>query len=287
MQILKTQGWQDYQLLDSGNSRRLEKFGEYVVSRPDPQAIWKPSDNQEIWMGASAYFEDSGKKGNWSKKDVPEKWPLSYKNVKFYAKLSPFKHTGIFPEQILNWEYMEQKIKLFSKQVNVLNLFGYTGISSLLCASLGAKVTHLDGSKPSISWAKENQELSGLSDKPIRWILDDALAFTEREVRRGSKYDAIIMDPPIYGHGPKGEIWDFNKSFPILLENCRNILSEDPVFFIVNAYAISASSLMLSNMLEDYMNFEKEKIEYGELALEEKERKRLLSTGIFARYSSV
>ncbi len=282
MQIVKTAGWEDYELLDSGNLKRLERFGKYVISKPDPQVIWKPG--KKAWEKVDATFLND----TWDKQsDFPQKWEMSYKNIKFYAKLTPFKHTGVFPEQVINWEFMEKKINIAKKEINVLNLFGYTGIASLVCAVNGAKVTHLDGSKPSIAWAKENQALSNLSDKPIRWILDDAIAFTAREIRRGSKYDAIIMDPPVYGHGPDGEIWDFNKSFPILLENCKQILSQNPVFFIVNAYAISSSSQMLSNMLEDYLGFQKEKIEYGELALEEKERSRLLSTGLFARYSSV
>ncbi len=282
MQILKTSGWEDYELLDSGNSKRLERFGKFIISKPDPQAIWKPKLTG--WNNADASYEEK----DWNKKNnFPGKWEMSYKNIKFFAKLTPFKHTGVFPEQVLNWQYMEEKIKLANKEINVLNLFGYTGIASLVCASNGAKVTHLDGSKPSISWARENQTLSGLSNKPIRWILDDAIEFTAREKRRGNVYDAIIMDPPVYGHGPNGEIWDFNKSLGILLENCKEILSKNPIFFIVNAYAISSSSLMLSNMIEDYLGFDKEKIEYGELALEESNRKRLLSTGIFARYSSL
>jgi 23S rRNA (cytosine1962-C5)-methyltransferase len=283
MQLLATVGWEDYELLDSGNGMRLERFGKYVISRPDPQTIWKPNLNQSEWDKADAKFFDK----DWSPNNLPQKWPLAYKNVKFYAKLTPFKHTGVFPEQILNWNYMEKKIKESEKEINVLNLFGYTGIASLVCAANGAKVTHLDGSKPSITWARENQTLSGLLDKPIRWILDDAVEFTAREARRGNLYDAIIMDPPVYGHGPSGEIWDFNKSFPDLLNNCRKILSPNPAFVIVNAYAISSSSLMLANMLEDYLGLAREKIEYGELALQEKSRNRFLSTGIFGRYSSV
>jgi 23S rRNA (cytosine1962-C5)-methyltransferase len=287
MKLLATKGWEDYELLDSGNSKRLERFGKYVISRPDPQAIWKPKLTEEQWQKADATYLDKG----WNKNSIPGNWQLSYKNIKFLAKLTPFKHTGIFPEQILNWEFMQERISnqksINNNQPHVLNLFGYTGISSLVCAVSGAKVTHLDGSKPSIGWAKENQQASGLLDKPIRWILDDAIEFTAREARRGTIYDAIIMDPPVYGHGPNGEIWDFNKSFPVLLENCRKILAQDPLFVIINAYAISASSLMISNMLEDYLDLKKENIEYGELALEEKSRKRLLSTGIFARYSSV
>lgn len=305
MTLLSTNGWQDYELLDSGNGKRLERFGKYIISRPDPQAIWRNNLSERDWKKADAIYSDDEKK--WEVNNLPQKWPLSYKNIKFYAKLANFKHTGVFPEQILNWDFIEEKIILRQfppkagrqdkKQISVLNLFGYTGISSLICAVNKAKVTHVDGSKPSITWAKENQTLSGLSDKPIRWILDDAVEFTAREIRRGNLYDAIIMDPPVYGHGPKGQIWDFNKSFPILLENCKKILSSNPVFVIINAYAISSSSIMLANMLEDYLGFSFDKIEYGELALEarspslrlgvsgrEKSRRRLLSTEIFARY---
>jgi 23S rRNA (cytosine1962-C5)-methyltransferase len=295
MQLLKTPGWDDYELLDSGNGQRLERFGSYVISKPDPQTIWKPSLNEAEWDKADArYLEKDPARnalhsdaGGWIKNNLPEKWPLTYSNIKFYAKLTPFKHTGVFPEQILNWEYMQDKIQKAGKQVNVLNLFGYTGIASLVCAANGAKVTHLDGSKPAITWARENQTLSGLLDKPIRWILDDAVEFTARESRRGNTYDAIIMDPPVYGHGPNGEIWDFNKSFPELLKNCQKILSQNPIFVIVNAYAISSSSQMLANTMQDYLKFEQNKIEYGELCLQEKNRNRLLSTGIFARYSSI
>lgn len=282
MLLLSTKGWQDYELLDSGNGKRLERFGKYVISKPDPQAIWKPYLSQSEWEKADATYLDEEKQ--WNKNNLPEKWKLAYNDIKFYAKLTNFKHTGIFPEQALNWDFIEEKIKNANRQINVLNLFGYTGIATLVCAANGAKVTHLDGSKPAISWARDNQALSGLLDKPIRWILDDAVEFTAREIRRGNVYDAIIMDPPIYGHGPNGEIWDFNKSFPILLENCKKLLTTNTAFVIINAYAISASSLMLSNMMEDYLNILKEKIEYGELAIEEKTRQRFLSTGIVARY---
>jgi len=282
MQLVVTKGWDDYELLDSGNARRLERFGKYVISKPDPQAIWKPTLDKVIWDKADATYLEK----DWSPNSLPQKWELVYKDIKFYAKLTPFKHTGVFPEQVLNWEYMAERIKNAGKETNVLNLFGYTGIASLVCADAGAKVTHLDGSKPSITWARENQELSGLQDKPIRWILDDAIEFTAREARRGNTYDAIVMDPPVYGHGPNGEIWDFNKSFPELLENCREILSPNPVFVIINAYAISSSSLMLANTMEDYLGLDADKIDYGELALQQTSNSRLLSTGLFGRYSS-
>ena len=285
MNVLTTKGFKDYELIDSGNGQRLERFGKFILIRPDPQVIWKPKKDNSFWGKADAVYESFGNKGKWiNKNKVPEKWQISYKDLSFFCKLTPFKHTGVFPEQSLQWDFMEEKIKRAGREINVLNLFGYTGISSLVCAANGAKVTHLDASRPAIGWAKENQEASGLLQKPIRWILDDALKFTQREVKRNVQYDAIIMDPPIYGHGPEGEKWDFNDSFPQLMEVCRNILSDNPLFVIVNAYAISSSSIMLNNVLKDYLADLGGTFEYGELALQEKDGDRLLSTGIFSRW---
>lgn len=286
MKLLVAKGFGDYELLDSGDGYRLERFGKYIISKPDPQAIWKKGLSNTEWEKADARYSDDENKEDWSKNNLPQKWEMSYEGIKFYAKLTKFKHLGVFPEQIVNWEFIKDCIGKSEKQLNVLNLFGYTGIASLVAANAGAKVTHLDGSKPSIAWARENQALSKLSEKPIRWILDDAIEFTAREGRRNNIYDAIIMDPPVYGHGPNGEVWDFNKSFPILLENCKKILSSEPAFVIVNAYAISSSSVMLARMLEDYLDLPSDKIEYGELAIEETTRKRYLSTGLFARYAA-
>ncbi len=279
MNILTTTGWEDYELLDSGDSMRLERFGKYIISKPDPQAVWKPSRSMNEWNNADAIFKD----GKWkTKQNFPDKWVVNFKNLKFYAKLTPFKHTGIFPEQILNWEFIESKLNNLNYEAKVLNLFAYTGAASIVAAKTKAKVTHVDASKSSISWAKDNQLLSNLSPDSIRWILDDALEFTEREQRRGNTYDAIIMDPPVYGHGPSGEVWNFDKSFPKLLENCNKILSKKPLFIVANAYAISASSIMLKNLFEDY--FEVANVDYGELSLKQK-NERLLSTGIYARIS--
>ena len=286
MNVLPTKGFEDYELLDSGNSKRLERFGRYVISRPDPQAIWKQKKGSSFWEKADAIYEQNGKFGKWNNKNkVPDKWLIKYKKLCFYCRLTPFKHTGVFAEQSINWDFIEEKISSENQKVNVLNLFGYTGISSLVAAASGALVTHLDASKPAITWARENQKASGLSDKPIRWILDDAIKFVQREIKRGVEYDAIIMDPPIYGHGPEGEKWDFNESFPKLVELCRKVLSNNPLFFIVNAYAISSSSIMLDNVLKDHLSDLKGNFEYGELALGEKDGERLLSTGIFARWS--
>lgn len=297
MQILTCTGWKDYELLDSGNEMRLERFGPYTTVRPDPQAIWQPSLPEKDWTDADVRFKKtSADKGQWIfKRHLPEKWLMEWKDVSFWTRLTSFKHTGVFPEQSLQWEWIQDQIKLRLNSVNqmdsekseyhpsILNLFGYTGIASLVAAEAGAKVTHVDASKPSISWARENQIASGLSDKPIRWILDDAVKFVERELRRGNTYDGIIMDPPVYGHGPTGQIWKFNENFPKLLHECVQILSPNPLFVIVNAYAISSSALMLENVMQDFLP--KGKIEIGELALQESKSKRLLSTGIFGRWS--
>jgi 23S rRNA (cytosine1962-C5)-methyltransferase len=285
MKILSTPGWDDYALLDSGDGLRLERFGKYTLVRPDPQIIWKPRLAPTAWKNADALFDAEKKK--WIiKNDVPEKWLMHYKDLSFYAKLSPFKHTGVFPEQMLQWDWIVEKLKTAEKQnPKVLNLFGYTGIASLVAAKANASVTHIDASRPTIGWARENQTASKLTNKPVRWILDDAMKFVQREVKRGVSYEGIIMDPPIYGHGPEGEKWDFNESFPKLLALCRSILSKQPLFILVNAYAISASSLMLENVLKDYVSDLGGTVEVGELALEEQSAKRLLSTGIFARWS--
>lgn len=286
MQILTAADFADYELIDSGNGFRLERFGKYVLKRPDPQVIWKPLKDKSVWEKADASYQTYGNKGEWvNNNKVPSKWLIKYKELSLYCKLSPFKHTGVFPEQSVQWDFAEEKIRNAGRAVNVLNLFGYTGAATLTCALAGAKVTHLDASRPALAWARENQEASGLADKPIRWIPDDAIKFVAREIKRNVKYEGIIMDPPVYGHGPEGEIWDFNNSFPTLLELCRKILSGNPLFIIVNAYAISSSSVMLDNVLKDYFSDLGGSFEYGELALKEKDSERLLSTGIFGRWN--
>ncbi len=288
MDILITEGWEDYELVDSGDGRRLERFGKYLLDRPDPQIIWRKSLPEEKWERADARFERlENDRGEWIQKvSIPESWVINYNNLKLVAKLSPFKHTGIFPEQSINWDFISQKIKESERPINVLNLFGYTGIASLVTAEAGASVTHLDASRPAMGWFRENQEASGLMEKPIRLILDDALIFTEREAKRGVKYDAIIMDPPVYGHDPKGKSWDFNRDFPQLMENCRAILSDNPLFVLVNTYAISSSAITLGNVMQDYLKDLGGTIEEGELALKEKSAGRLLSTGIYAKWQS-
>ncbi len=278
----------NYELIDSGDGRRLERFGDYILDRPDPQIIWKKTLTPARWNEADAVFRD-----RWINKNVPEKWVMEHGGVKFWAKLAPFKHTGVFPEQAEQWEYINNQISKSAnsdanrdKQINVLNLFAYTGIATLFAAKAGAKVTHVDASKPAITWANENRDLNGMQAYPIRWIVDDAIKFTEREVKRGVKYDAIIMDPPVYGHAPNGEPWDFNKDFPRLLDNCKKILSDKPLFVLVNAYAISSSSITLANTLQGAFGNLGGTIENGELTLKETSAGRLLSTGIWAKWSN-
>jgi len=258
-----------YRLLDSGDGERLEQFGKYVLCRPDPQIIWKKSLADEEWEKANAVFD-----GDWKIKDMPNAWDIEVMGLTVELRLTPFKHTGIFPEQLDQWSWLQER----SQGLNILNLFGYTGVASLVCAKTGARVTHVDGSKPTITWAKINQEKSGLADKPIRWILEDAIKFVEREVRRGNKYDGIILDPPAFGHGPEGETWQFNKSLPRLMKACKQLLSENVKFVIINAYAVSSSALTLKNLLDD-LNLDGE-IEYGEHVIDGK-----LSTGIWAKWS--
>lgn len=284
MNILTLDGWTDYELLDSGDGRRLERFGAFTLSRPDPQVIWRPMLSEKRWQSADAtYGKDGFEKAGWhTTPAMPKAWPLHYKKLTLQARLSPFKHTGLFPEQSLHWDWMENLIKKTKTPPKVLNLFAYTGGATLAAAAAGAEVTHVDASYPSIGWARENQRLSGLQRHPIRWMEDDVLKFVRREARRKTLYDAIIMDPPAYGRGPKGETWIFNESFPMLMEECMRLLNPNPLFLLVNAYAISSSAIMLKNVLGDY--FKKGVIECGELALREKSAGRLLSTGLYARW---
>lgn len=283
-----------YELLDSGYGYRLEKFGEYVLSRPDPGVLWSRGLPDEEWQKADAIFvkragDSEEERGGWQKNTaVPEKWQMAYRDIKFFVELSPFKHTGVFPEQVANWDFIVEQVgewqkKHPGKKMRVLNLFGYTGIASVLCAKLGCEVTHVDASRPSITWAKENMLLSGLPEDAIRWILDDCSKFVKREVKRGGNYDAVIMDPPAFGRGAKGEVWKFSEDLPKLLEDIKQILSDDFGFLIINAYAVSVSSLLLKNLL---LGLGKgENIEHGELVLQQKSDGKLLSTGIFARLS--
>ena len=275
--------FEDFELLDSGQEYRLERWGSIILARPDPQAIWQRHLDESEWDKANAIFDDHRRK--WViKKDVPESWAIKYGDMKLVAKLTPFKHTGIFAEQATNWEWMTHQLQNTSSKLRILNLFGYTGGATILLTKLGHFVTHVDASKPAIAWAKENQKLNELSQDSIRWILDDAAKFVKRELARGQKYDAIIMDPPAFGHSPTGKTWKFSDDLPKLLSDCAKILSDDAKFLIINGYATNSSAIALQNLLEDAVTSRKGQVESGELGLKQKDG-RLLSTGIFARWS--
>ncbi len=287
--IVTTQPGGDYELLDSGDGEKLERYGEVVVARPDPQALWDKNLSEKEWQQADAYFRRASTDANWSvRRQLPDRWQIELSGLRFWIKLSAFKHTGIFPEQASNWDWIREKISSAktTEPGRVLNLFGYTGGASLAAAQAGAEVVHVDGSKVAIGWARDNADLSGLADKPIRWILDDAHKFVKREIKRGKKYDGIIMDPPAFGHGPGGEVWKIEENFLPLLEDCRQILTDKPLFFIINGYASGYSAVAYKNSLGDLFKALGGEIEIGELTIAEKNSSRLLPAGIFARWSA-
>lgn len=248
--------WKDYELLDTSDGNRLERWGDIILLRPDPQVIWKTPKLLPEWNNYSAVYHRSSKGGGaWeTKKHVPESWKISYKNLNFNIKMMNFKHTGIFPEQAVNWDMFETIIKNRKAPTNVLNLFAYTGGATLACANAGAKVCHVDASKGMVTWARENAELSNLKSSPIRWIVDDCEKFVLREIKRNNKYDGLIMDPPSYGRGPRGEIWRIEDNIYEFIKLCKNVLSEDAEFFVINSYSTGLSpsvmGYMLSNVLQ-------------------------------------
>ena len=292
-------GWvpAEYALLDAGAGAKLERFGGVTLARPDPQALWPRHLDDTAWAMADATFsrepepdEGSGQGAHWATRSpLPETWPVRWRDLRVLARLSPFKHTGIFPEQAVHWDWLMACIRAASeRQVRVLNLFGYTGLASLAAAQAGAQVTHVDASPKVLEWARANQSLSGLADAPIRWITDDAQKFVRREARRGAHYDVILLDPPAFGRGAKGEVWKFETSLPSLLLDCRAILSERPLGIILTSYTIRASALLLGNLLAAMMAGHRMagSIHLGELALAELGSDRLLSTAIYARWQS-
>lgn len=287
--ILGTKPQHDYELIDSGEGKKLERFGSFVLSRPDPEALWELSKGKDIWQKADAEFIRKRKEVEWKKKKtLPVSWNIHFGGLTMEIRTTSFKHTGLFPEQLSNWQWMEKKITDANPPdggpVKILNLFGYTGGASLVCAKAGAEVVHVDGSKTAIAWARKNAELSGLSDKPIRWILDDALAFVRREVKRGNRYDGILMDPPAFGHGPKGELWKIEEQLLELLELSKKLLSNKPLFFLINGYASGYSSVAFANNLTPLTEHFGGSIEIGELTIVESKSERLLPAGVFARW---
>ena len=326
--LLLSPQWTDYELLDSGDGQKLERFGPYTFARPEVQALWKKTLSVENWQAAHAFFEPSGEEsgGHWNfKKPVSEKWEMSYplylfpsplgegagdfpfvsnssplggragvRELRFTAMTTPGRHLGVFPESAAHWDWMADLIRNrggrlsapSGQTVNVLNLFGYTGLATLAAAASGAKVTHVDASKKSVTWARENQLLSGLGEKPVRWIVDDALKFVEREGRRGMKYAGILLDPPKFGRGPKGELWEVYRSLPEILQVCRQIINETPLFVVLTVYAVKLPAIHAYNALAEMMKGLGGSLECGELVTQEKSAGRLLSQAVYARWGA-
>lgn len=248
---MRVANWKEYELIDTSSGERLERWGDKILIRPDPQIIWDTKKEHPLWRQADArYHRSASGGGNWEVyKKLPQVWNVGYNKIVFGVKPMGFKHTGIFPEQATNWDFVGEKIRNAGRQLNVLNLFAYTGGATLACLEAGASVCHVDASKGMVSWAKENSVLSGLSEKPVRWIVDDCVKFVQREIRRGRKYDGIIMDPPSYGRGPGGEIWKLEEQLYPLVELCSQVLSAEPEFFILNSYTTGLSPAVMQYML--------------------------------------
>lgn len=279
--------WKDYEILDMANGEKLEKWGNITLIRPDPQIIWKEKSFPEKWKNANAKYNRSNTGGgNWNFiKPLPKSWQIRYKDLTFNIKPMGFKHTGIFPEQAVNWDWMMDKIKTSKRDIKVLNLFAYTGGASVACLKAGASVCHVDSSKGMCEWAKENVASSGLSNRPIRFLVDDVVKFVNREIRRGHKYDAIIMDPPSYGRGANGEVWKFEDNIADLVKLCMNVLSDKPIFFLINSYTTGISSQVLENLLRiNIPEKAKGKFSHGELGLPMTNSKIILPCGIYGRW---
>ncbi|MCH5266899.1 MAG: class I SAM-dependent methyltransferase [Lachnospiraceae bacterium] len=242
--------WEDYEVLDTSGGEKLERWGDYILVRPDPQVIWNTPRKESGWKKKNGHYHRSNRGGGeWEFFDLPKTWSIRYKELTFHLQPFQFKHTGLFPEQAVNWEWFGAKIHGANRPVKVLNLFAYTGGATLAAAAAGASVTHVDASKGMVTWAKENAAASGLADRPIRWLVDDCVKFVEREIRRGNKYDGIIMDPPSYGRGPKGEIWKIEEKIYPLIQLCTEILAEDALFFLINSYTTGLQPAVLSYMM--------------------------------------
>ncbi len=287
--MLVANNWNDYKILDMANGQKLERWGNVILSRPDPQIIWKDKSFPDKWKLVNAtYNRSKSGGGSWEyNKQIPKNWQIKYKNLTFNIKPMGFKHTGIFPEQAVNWDWMMEKIAKSKREIKVLNLFAYTGGATVACLSMGASVCHVDSSKGMVSWAKENVVSSGLEDKKIRYIVDDVNKFVSREIRRNNKYDAIIMDPPSYGRGANGEVWQFENNIYDLVQLCTKVLSDNPLFFLINSYTTGISSTVLENILnltvaKNYIG----KITSGEIGLPMENSKLILPCGIYARWEN-
>ncbi len=290
--MIVANNWKDYEILDMANGEKLERWGNIKLIRPDPQIIWDNKSFPEKWKEADArYNRSKNGGGGWQyNKRLPDAWQIKYKDLTFNIKPMGFKHTGLFPEQAVNWDWMIDKIskaiKKDGRKIKVLNLFAYTGGATVACSFAGAEVCHVDSSKGMVTWAKENVVSSGLSDRPVRFIIDDVFKFVSREIRRGNKYDAIIMDPPSYGRGKNGEVWQFENNITELVNLCSKVLSDNPLFFLINSYTTGISSKVLENILNLELKQKNGKLSSGEIGLPMKNSKLVLPCGIYGRWEN-
>ncbi len=287
--VLEAPASEDYALIDSGNGEKLERYGKLRIRRPEGQAIWLPTLAADEWEAADAIFSgdtDEEGAGRWRfpRLDPGETWELAFDGLAYFGRFTSFRHTGVFPEQAAHWHSLQNVIRNANRPIRMLNLFGYTGLASLVAARAGAEVTHVDASKKAVGWARENQALAGLDDKPIRWICDDAMKFCAREVRRGRNYDIILLDPPAYGRGPKGEVWQLFDHLPHMLDLVRELQSKNPVMTILTAYAIRASSFAMHEIMQEVFTGMDGTLESGELILRQQVDSRALSTSMFSRF---
>ena len=288
--MLLANEWKDYELIDASSGQKLERWGKVCLLRPDPMVVWDNGDLLEKYHGKidAVYYRNNKGGGHWDNlRNVPGSWKINYKNLTFNIKQMGFKHTGLFPEQAVNWEFMMDKIKKSNRKIRVLNLFAYTGGASVSCVAAGAHVTHVDSSRGMVDWCKENISSSNLPGTEIRYIVDDVVKFVQREIRRGNYYDAIVMDPPSYGRGTNGEVWDIEKNLNYLVKLCCEVLSDDPLFFLINSYTTGLSSTVLSNILSLTVNQKfKGKITSGEVGIPVKNSDLVLPCGIYGRWES-
>lgn len=288
--MLLADEWKDYELIDASSGQKFERWGKVYLLRPDPMVVWDNGDLLEKYHGKidAVYYRNNKGGGHWDNlRNVPGSWKINYKNLTFNIKQMGFKHTGLFPEQAVNWEFMMDKIKKSNRKIRVLNLFAYTGGASVSCVAAGAHVTHVDSSRGMVDWCKENISSSNLSSTEIRYIVDDVVKFVQREIRRGNHYDAIVMDPPSYGRGTNGEVWDIEKNLNYLVKLCCEVLSDDPLFFLINSYTTGLSSTVLSNILSLTVNQKfKGKITSGEVGIPVKNSDLVLPCGIYGRWES-
>ena len=280
--------WKDYEVIDCSKGEKLERWGDYILVRPDPQVIWDTPLKEKGWHKMNAHYHRSKKGGGeWEFFDLPQQWSIHYRNLTFQLKPFSFKHTGLFPEQAANWDWFSELIKKAGRPVKVLNLFAYTGGATIAAAAAGASVTHVDASKGMVTWAKENAASSGLTDAPIRWIVDDCVKFVEREIRRGNHYDAIIMDPPSYGRGPKGEIWKIEESIHPLVKLCAQLLVDRPLFFLINSYTTGLQPAVLSYLIGTELKRFPGKVTADEIGLPVSSNGLTLPCGASGRFEGI